>query len=102
MVDALSRSEPGRPPFQLDDDYRRRDLTRWAGLEQVAGTLVRWTCILTPSQARALYASLATVIRRPSSEQRNLLEKIEGLVRENFGGAVERHFVTALYSGRRP
>jgi SAM-dependent methyltransferase len=94
--------EPGRQPFQLDHEHRRRDLARWAQLEDVASTRVRWTCVLTPSQARALYASMATVIRRPITEQRELLDQLERLATETFDGRVERNFVTALYTGRRP
>jgi SAM-dependent methyltransferase len=94
--------EPGRPPFQLDHEYRERDLAEWAELDEVASTLVRWTCVLTSSQARALYASMATVIRRPITEQVELLDGLERLATETFGGRVERNFVTALYTGRRP
>jgi SAM-dependent methyltransferase len=93
--------EPGRPPFQLDREYRQHDLARWAQAEEVTGELVPWTCVLTPSQARALYASMATVIRRSNSEQDRLLDEIEELAAETFNGRVERHFVTALYTGRR-
>ena len=62
--------EPGRPPFQLDDSHRRRDMTRWAGLDDVTSQVISWTCELTPAKLRALYASMATVIRRPLDDQR--------------------------------
>jgi SAM-dependent methyltransferase len=94
--------EPGRPPYQLDEEHRRRDLARWAGVEKVTSRIVPWTCLLSPAQARALYASMATVIRRPSSEQQELLDQIEDLATETFAGRIERNFVTALYSGQRP
>ena len=94
--------EPDRPPFQLDDEHRRRDLEVWAHAQDVESRIVSWTCILTPPQARALYASMATVIRRPLSEQQALLDQIETLASEIFGGRVERNFVTALYTGRGP
>ena len=94
--------EPGRPPYQLDDEHRRRDLARWAMVDEVTSQLVPWTCDLTPSQARALYASMATVIRRPPSEQQELLNELEELATGVFGGRVERNFITALYTGRRP
>jgi SAM-dependent methyltransferase len=93
--------EPGRPAFQLDDEHRRRDLAVWAHAQDVESRIVSWTCVLTPSEVRALYASMATVIRRPHSEQQALLRQIEVLASENFEGRVERNFVTALYTGRR-
>jgi SAM-dependent methyltransferase len=94
--------EQGRPPFQLDDEHRRGDLARWAKLADVTSEVVPWACILTPPQARGLYASMASVIRRPLSEQQTLLDEIELLATKKFGGRVERNFVTALYTGRRP
>jgi len=92
--------EPGRPPFQLDDDHRRRDLAVWANAQVVGSRIVSWTALLTPPQARALYASMATVIRRPIPEQEKLLDQIEALAAGAFGGQVERNFVTSLYTGR--
>jgi SAM-dependent methyltransferase len=94
--------EPGRPPFQLDESYRRRDLIRWANLVDVKSDLITWTYELTPAQARTLYASMATVIRRPVAEQQTLLDGVERIAADEFGGRVERRFVTALYTGRRP
>jgi hypothetical protein len=44
---------------------------------------------------------MATVIRRPISEQQELLDQIERLATETFDGRVVRNFVTALYEGRR-
>ena len=47
-----SFDEPGRPPFQLDESHRRRDMTRWAALDDVTSEIITWTCELTPLQAR--------------------------------------------------
>jgi hypothetical protein len=94
--------EAGRPPFQLDTEHRERDLSHWAGLIDVQSELFHWPCALDPNQARALYASMATVLRRPRAEQQRLLDAIEQLAADRFGGDVERRFVSALYTGRRP
>ena len=94
--------EPGRPPFQLDEVHRQRDMARWAGLHDVTSQVTSWTRELTPTQARALYASMATVIRRPLDEQRRVLDGVERLATEITDGVVRRRFVTALYTGQRP
>ena len=94
--------EPDRPPFQLDEQHRVRDLARWAGLIDVEAEQMRSTCTFSAHQARALYASMATVLRRPPIEQERLLDAIEHLADQRYGGVVERRFVTALYTGRRP
>ena len=95
--------EPGRPPFQLDESHRRRDMARWARLDDVTSEVITWACELTPVRARALYASMATVIRRPADEQRKVLDGVGRLATElSDDGVVRRRFVTALYTGRKP
>jgi SAM-dependent methyltransferase len=93
--------EAGRPPFQLDGSHRRRDMTRWAGLDDVTSQVITWTCEMTPVQARALYASFGRIIRRPPDEQRRILDGVERLATEISEDVVRRRFVTALYTGRR-
>ncbi len=93
--------EPGRPPFQLDESHRRWDMTRWAGLDEVTSQVIPWTSEMTPVQARALYASIGTVIRLPPHEQRRILDDIERLATEMSDGILRRRFVSALYTGRR-
>jgi SAM-dependent methyltransferase len=93
--------EPGRPPFQLDVEHRLRDMRRWGNFEQLESTIIETTFVLQAQQARDLYGSMATVLRRDPDEQASILDSIQGLVEGVFGGAVERRFVTALYTGRR-
>jgi SAM-dependent methyltransferase len=93
--------EPGRPPFQLDVEHRLRDMRRWGHLEHLEARIMETTLVLDGQQARALYASMATVLRRDPDEQTVILDSIENLAESVFGGAVERRFVTALYTGRR-
>jgi SAM-dependent methyltransferase len=93
--------EPGRPPFQLDESHRRGDMARWAGLNDVTSEIITWTYELTPLEARALYASMATVIRRLPDEQLRILDEVERIATETSDGLVRRRFLTALYTGRR-
>jgi hypothetical protein len=94
--------EPGRPPFQLDREHRIRDLATWGGLTDLAADIVAQPCTLSTAQARALYGSMASILRRSPDEQRQLLDAIERVAENRFGGVVERQFVTAMYTGRKP
>jgi len=94
--------EPGRPPFQLDEEHRRRDMAELAGLTDLGSERIRWSRRLSASEVRALYASMATVLRRPADERARVLDAIEGLVERDFGGFVDRPFFTIAYFGRRP
>ena len=93
--------EPGRPPFQLDAEHRLRDLARWGGFVDLESEVITESRTLDAGQVRALYASVAHVLRRSPEEQAAVLDRLEALAREDFGGRIERLFVTALYTGRR-
>ena len=93
--------EPGRPPFQVDVEHRLRDMRSLGRFEHLEATIMETTLVLHAQQARALYGSMATVLRRDPDEQATVLDSIQRLVESTFDGAVERRFVTALYTGRR-
>jgi SAM-dependent methyltransferase len=95
-------AEPGRPEFQLDSEHRSRDLTRLAGMVDVSSEIDPWDVVLNVEEVVALYASMAVIRRQPISQQHRILREIEKIAVQDFGGAVTRHFVTALYMGRKP
>jgi SAM-dependent methyltransferase len=91
--------EPERPPFQLDEIARRSDLQR-AGFVDVESELVHSEADMDASQLRALYATMAIILRCPPIEQTRVLDALEMLVSDKYGGRVKRSFVTALYTAR--
>jgi SAM-dependent methyltransferase len=88
--------------FQLDAAARCRDLADRAGLTDVTGKLIRWTAELDTAQTRALYASMIRIRRLPAGDQRHILDQICLLADHDFAGRVQRPFMTAMYTGRRP
>jgi hypothetical protein len=40
--------------------------------------------------------------RRPAGDQRRVLDQISMLADRDFAGRVQRPFITAMYTGRRP
>lgn len=95
------RRQVDPPQFELDMKARKLDLENLGGFVDVHGELIRWSARMSASQIRALYASMIAILRLPRSEQEDLLDAIESVATEDFGGRVERPFVTALYTGRR-
>ncbi|MBA3895486.1 MAG: class I SAM-dependent methyltransferase [Gemmatimonadales bacterium] len=89
-------------PFELDVDAWSDSLAGPAGLIDVGSETIRWTARFDPISLRALYGSMISVRRRPEAYQRVLLDEIEHIATQDFGGEVERPFVTAIYTGRRP
>jgi SAM-dependent methyltransferase len=88
--------------FELDAAARCRDLAEVAGLTDVSSSLIRWTAELDTAQLRALYASMIRIRLLPADDQRRILDQISWLADHNFAGRVQRPFITAMYTGRRP
>lgn len=93
---------PLHVPFELDVAGWKNALADRAGLIDVGAELIHWTARFDPTQLRAFYASTIRVLRRPEQEQRAILETLETHCAMEFGGLVERPFVTAMYTARRP
>jgi hypothetical protein len=64
--------------------------------------LIRWNIRLNPDAVRALYGSMIRIRRRPRDERERLLDIIATTAAQEFGGVVNRPFVTAVYTARRP
>jgi SAM-dependent methyltransferase len=91
-----------QPQFELDVAERTQDLANRAGCVDVRAELVRWTIRLDDEAVRALYASMIGVRRLPRDEGQRLVDAIATIAAHEFGGVVERPFVTAIYTARRP
>lgn len=58
--------------------------------------------LLTTRKVRAFYASFSPVLRLPTAERADWLDRIARLVDREFDGVVEHEVLTSLYTCRRP
>ena len=91
-----------RPMFELDLDQRQQDLRQQAGLENVAGELIRWTGRMTPPQVRGLYGSMILILRLDPRVREPLLDRLQEIAEADFRGVVERPFITSIFTGQKP
>jgi SAM-dependent methyltransferase len=87
------------PPFGLDIEARTKALLRAGAFEAIVHRAERWDLVLDPAQTRALYATYSNINIRPDREA--VLDELERVAREVFGGRVVRNMVTILYTARR-
>lgn len=99
---APAQHPDGRPSFELDADGWRHALAVVAGLSDVRFERLPWTATLDAAAVRGLYASMVLVRRLPPADQARILDELERIARDDFGGVVERPMVTALHAARRP
>jgi SAM-dependent methyltransferase len=101
MMDERTAPLGGRPVFALEVDTRQAELAA-AGFESTQHDLIRWSHRFTPETTRALYATFSNVTRLPKPDRDSLLDEIERVAREDFGGVVHRPMLTVIYTARKP
>ena len=94
--------DAGAPPIELDVAWWKNGLAAQAGLVDVAAELIPWTARFDIDSLAAFYGSMIAVRRLAADARRELLATITSVAEGEFGGTVERPFVTAVYTGRRP
>jgi len=63
--------------------------------------VIEWETHDTPEEVRALFATFSPFLALPDDRREELLDDIEMLARERFGGVVTRPCATVLYLARR-
>jgi SAM-dependent methyltransferase len=87
--------------FSFDREARVADLRATGSFEAVTVDTFSWTLPLDGPRARALFGTFSPVLALPTSERRDVLDRIEAMLDEKFGGRYDRSCVTILYTARR-
>jgi len=108
VADALLRAPgsaantAGRPQFELDAEARIDDLESRGRLVEVNVDEIPWSVRMDAQAARRHSASMISVRRRPERDRQDVLDAVERIVVDQFGGHVQRNFLTVCYTGQRP
>ncbi len=91
----------GGSSFALDVEARRADLGAVDSFVRIEAEQLPWTARLSARQIRALYATFSSISRLSDNDQHQILDEIERIANAEFGGNVERPFVTVIYTSQR-
>lgn len=96
-------SHPNGPKqhFALDRAARLADLESVSSFEDVQFELLRWTLVFDPEQVRALYATFSHIAVLAEGERERILDGLHDMAATTFGGRIERHMLTPIYTCRR-
>lgn len=93
--------DPGPTALQIETEARCATL-REAGFVEVRSEVLRSVHTFDGAAIRALYATMAIVLRRPEPDQARVLDALQALVERDFDNLLTRTFVTALYTAQAP
>jgi SAM-dependent methyltransferase len=95
-----SHGEKGRPQFALDRERRLHDLAS-AKFGNAEVDIWCWTLIYDTERLIGLYNTFSPIQALAPDRRKKMLREIARIADEQFGGRVERPFVTALYTAQR-
>ena len=90
-----------RQAYGLDVPLRERDLTA-AGFVDIEHEAIHWRKTMSSDEIVALTATFSSVRLLPAVQNTEFLSRLRTIVDTQFGGAVDRGFVTPVYTARRP
>jgi len=91
----------GAHPYALDVRARTDEINGNSHFGPVEHVLIPWTAVQTAEQVRLFLGSFSHWMTLEDAVRNNLLDAIEALVDDTFGGIVHRPFLTAVYTARR-
>jgi SAM-dependent methyltransferase len=90
-----------RPAFSLDVETRTGTLKATEAFDLISHEIVSWSHSFDTAGIVALYRTFSPVARLPDREKQAFSEGIAKVADEQFGGRVERPFLTPIYIARR-
>jgi hypothetical protein len=90
-----------RPAFSLDVETRTASLKATGAFEMISHETVAWSQSYDTAGIVALYRTFSPVARLGEKELQTFTHGIAKVADEQFGGRVERPFLTPIYIARR-
>ncbi len=91
----------GAHPYALDERARREEIDSHGSFGPIEHLMIPWTARQTTDSIRRFLCSFSSWMALETQVRTALLQAISDLIDTTFGGAVERPFLTALYTARR-
>jgi SAM-dependent methyltransferase len=101
VLDADGAGKPTiRLPHALDTPARIAEIEGSGRFGAVHQEQIRWTGHHDRAQLRALFGSFSPWLALPPDRRARVLDAMDALARDEFGGVVERPYVTAVFAAR--
>jgi len=92
----------GAHPYTFDSKGRTGDIDATGRFGPVHHEVIPWTGCHTPAELRALFGSYSPCLALPPADRARVLDAIEQLAADTFGGTVERPYLTLIYLAPKP
>jgi SAM-dependent methyltransferase len=101
-VPGAGNAATGQWPYALDGAARIGEIVASGRFGTVYREVIPWTGRHRADELRALFASFSPWLALPPDERTRVLDALERLARDEFGGVVERPYLTPVYVASTP
>ena len=91
----------GAHPYALDFETRTHEFDASGAFGPLEQFVIPWTATLTSVELRQFFNSFSNWMSLEDVVRNRLLDDIEEMVADDFGGVVQRPYLTAIYSAQR-
>lgn len=91
----------GAHPYALDVGARTEEIDSTGKFGSVEHVLIPWTATQTADEMQRFLGSFSNWMALATEVRTDLMQAVGGLIDTRFGGAVERPFITAVYTAQR-
>lgn len=91
----------GRPSFAMDADARIANMRTVGVFDDIEFESLRWNFVLDALQVTRLYATFSPISGLAVEERKRLLYELGQIAEKEFGGVVELHITTPMYTAQR-
>lgn len=88
-------------PYATEAETRIADLDASGRFEAVRHELIEWTGHHTSAELRRMFGSFSPWLALPADQREAALDGLEDIAGTEFGGTVERPYLTPIYIARR-
>ena len=96
-----SSATSSAPPFLNDIEARVSYIARSGAFGPVTRELIKWEGRHDPVGLRRMFATFGAWISLPDELREQVLDDVERLARDDFGGVVRRPYQTVVYVAQR-
>jgi SAM-dependent methyltransferase len=88
-------------PYVLDTDTRAAEIAEGSLFEVVHADVIDWSMTHSAEELRRLFLTHSPVQALEPGRRLAMLDDLEAMVRDQFGGRVTRHYLSPMYLARR-
>lgn len=101
LIPGAGNARTRTPPYGLDAKQRIAEIGATGRFGDVHHETIEWTGVHRAAELRAMFATFSPWLALPADQRDRTLDALEAMAIDQFGGVVERPYLTPVYIASR-